>query len=215
MCLFFSLIFYQLIAPYISNTCHKLNFHTWALLLYIGNHRLSSHSVGCCANTEPKSNHVEHSSWEPTPETEVAALKENWSLFRWDGRLCHCYLTTHGVVGTVQNNEQDTVLAPWGYNRNGTAQNKDRVPWRTEENYLCPSMFLYFGRHVDKLNRVFAERYSSCADHFGKVTVRDRHKLIRRRSWVERRGVESHKWQEHDAQPHSWSHCGSQREAGD
>lgn len=48
---------------------------------------------------------------------------------------------------------------------------------------------------------------------FCKITARDRHKLIGRRSWVEQRGVESHKRQEQDAWPHT--HGGSQCEAGD
>lgn len=64
---------------------------------------------------------------------------------------------------------------------------------RTEENYLCPGMVLCFERDMEKLEGVFAERYSSYAAHFGKITVRDRHKLIGRRSWVEQRGLVSHK----------------------
>jgi len=53
-------------------------------------------------------------------------------------------------------------------------------------------MVLYFGRDMVKIN--FAEWYSSSAYHFGKITVRDRHKLMDLRSWVEQRGVESRKW---------------------
>lgn len=60
-------------------------------------------------------------------------------------------------------------------------------------------MVLYFGRDTEKLNGVFAERYSSYASHLGKITVKDRPKLIGRTSWVEQRGAESHKWQEQDA----------------
>lgn len=82
----FTLILYQLIAPYISNTCHKLNFQTQALLLYIGNHRLSSHSIGCCADTESKSNHVEHSSQEPTLEHSGWGIKIKLILIRGGGK---------------------------------------------------------------------------------------------------------------------------------
>lgn len=85
----------------------------------------------------------------------------------------------------------------------------------TEENYLCGCMVLYFGRDMEKFKVVFAERYSSNAAHFGNTTVRDRHKSIGRRSWVEQRGLVSHKWQEQDARPHTRSHCGSQWEASD
>lgn len=67
-------------------------------------------------------------------------------------------------VGTVPNNEQDTIGAPGGYNWN-------RKEWRTEEDDLCPSMVLYFGRDMEKLN--FAERYSSYTDHFGMTAVRE------------------------------------------
>lgn len=88
-----------------------------ALLSYIGNHRLSSHSIGYCANTESKSNHVEHSSWEPTPENRCWGIKIKLILIQGEeeknnNRLCHFYLTIHNVVGAVQNNEQDRIPAP-------------------------------------------------------------------------------------------------------
>lgn len=52
---------------------------------------------------------------------------------------------------------------------------------------------------MDTLNRVFVERHSSFADHFDKI--RDRYKLLGRKSWTEQNGVESHELQEQDAWP--------------
>lgn len=59
-----------------------------------------------------------HSIWESTPENRGWGIKIKLILIQGgeekknNDRLCNFYLMTHGVVGTVQNNEQETVPAP-------------------------------------------------------------------------------------------------------
>lgn len=53
-----------------------------SLLIIYWQSQISSHSIGCCADTESKSNHVEHSSQEPTLEHSGWGIKIKLILIR-------------------------------------------------------------------------------------------------------------------------------------
>lgn len=121
-------------------TCHKLNFQTWASLSYAGNLRLSSHPTGCCVNPESKSNHVEHSSKEPTFENTGWSIKIKLDTY-WGGRksknnvrLCYCYLPICDVTGTEQKNGQDSCPMLLQFKWKGTEQG----PMKNRKITLCP-----------------------------------------------------------------------------